>query len=252
MKHLFLSCLRGGLKWVAVFAMVLAVAACPGGKAGNANDPVAGSTEGSKPVGLFFFMDLFNHEALYYFAPDGQVYYNPEHFTPAALAAVDVKSHGTYARSGDEMTVKWANGLDQTFAYHSDPTGFSWNGSFVCVGPFASSGQFQGTFEGHNAAVQVDANSLALYRTLHFKPDGTFGRDNYAAAHLETDAGATNDVASAAQQAGHWKLDGWYLTLTDAGGQTVRALAFPTSLDEKTNKAYYFRFNGTTYKNNDL
>jgi hypothetical protein len=209
--------------------------------------PLPGRTTGGKPVGLFFFMDVFNNERVYYFTPAGQVYVDPANFSPAGLAAVDPRWRGTYAVNSNQMTVRWAAGQPSTFNYHSDPTGFSWNGGFVCVGPFSSARQLLGTFEGRNAAVSVDANSLAVYRTLNFKADGTFTRDNLADGHLETNAGSVTEVSGNSKQAGRWSLSGWFLTLTDGQG-TIRNLAFPTSLDEKTGKAYYFRFNGTTYK----
>ncbi|GAB3845207.1 hypothetical protein GCM10028822_03340 [Hymenobacter terrigena] len=209
--------------------------------------PLPGRTTGGRPVGLFFFMDVFNNEKVYYFTPAGEVYVDPANFSPAGLAAVDPRLRGTYAVNGSQMTVRWAAGPPSTFNYHSDPTGFSWNGGFVCVGPFSSARQLLGTFEGRNAAVSVTASSLAVYRTLNFKADGTFTRDNLTDGHLEANTGSVTNVSSASRQAGRWSLNGWFLTLTDGQG-TIRNLAFPTSLDEKTGKAYYFRFNGTTYK----
>ncbi|GAB3867629.1 hypothetical protein GCM10028824_10450 [Hymenobacter segetis] len=209
--------------------------------------PLPGRTTGGKPVGLFFFMDVFNNERIYYFTPAGQVYMDPANFSPAGLAAVDPRWRGTYAVNGSQMTVRWAAGPPSTFDYRSDPTGFSWNGGFICVGPFSSARQLLSTFEGRNAAVSVTASSLAVYRTLSFKADGTFTRDNLTDGHLEANTGSVTNVSSASKQAGRWSLNGWFLTLTDGQG-TIRNLAFPTSLDEKTGKAFYFRFNGTTYK----
>ena len=148
------------------------------------------------------------------------------------------------------MTVRWTDGQSKTNRFSFDPTGFSWDGGFVGVAPFASARQLVGAFEGRNAAVQVDANTNVMFRTLSFRADGTFSRDNYAAAHLETNAGAATDVSAAAQQAGHWSLSGWFLTLSDGRG-TVRGVAFPTSAsdDAGKGKVLYFRFNGTSYKN---
>ncbi|QKG55705.1 hypothetical protein GKZ68_03040 [Hymenobacter sp. BRD128] len=202
-------------------------------------------------------MNVFNRQGLYYFTPDGRVYADPTDFTDAGLAAVGPQSRGAFEVNGAEMTVKWDQGAPETHPYKSDPTGFEWNGSFVGIGPFADAKQLVGTFEGHNDAVTVDANSTAVYRTLVFQPDGTFTRDNYAAIHLDSrpstgaDPGAAPgtvaDGSASSQQAGHWSLDGWFLTLTDAQG-TIRALAFPLDQDDKTDKLNRFRFNSTTYR----
>lgn len=195
-------------------------------------------------------MDVFNRQDVYYFTPDGRVYRNPASFTAAGLAAVDPQWRGAFAINGAQMTVKWDGRAPQTRNYRFDPTGFEWDGSFICVGPFASAQQLNGSFEGHNDAIATDANTLSLYRTLHFLPNGTFTRDLYAAAHLETNGGKTTDAASASNQTGHWALNGWYLTLTDAQG-TTRGVAFRTDWDEKTDKTLKFRFNGTSYKATD-
>ena len=248
MKNIYRRLVLGLLGWGVLLNTVLAVAACSSG--GSAGGPLPGSTAGGKPVGLFFFMDVFNNQHVYYFTPAGQVYVDPADCSAAGLAAVDAHRRGTFAVGGGHMSVKWADGQTKTGNYHSDPTGFGWEGSFVCVAPFASAQQLRGTFDGRNAAVAVDANSATLFRTLTFNPNGTFTRDNYAAAHVETNTGAATEASSASQQAGRWSLSGWYLTLTDARG-TVRGLAFPTSTsdDTKSGKVLYFRFNGTSYKN---
>ncbi|MFD1469135.1 hypothetical protein ACFQ48_12950 [Hymenobacter caeli] len=240
--------------WLVPVCLVLALlASCGGSSAGGGpGGPPAGSTAGGKPVGVFFFMDVFNNQHVYCFTPAGQVYVDPADFSAAALAALPPGQRGTCAVSGPTMTIKWADGSTKTGNYRADPTGFGCEGSFMCVAPLAGARQLAGAFEGRNAAVRVDANSLAVYRTLHFLPDGTFTRDSYAAAHLNTDptdrADLATDAASAApRQAGRWKLDGWYLTLTDAQG-TVRAPAFRTDWDEKTDQTKGFCFNGTSYK----
>ncbi|WP_151087822.1 hypothetical protein [Hymenobacter baengnokdamensis] len=248
------------LTWGVLLSTALAVGACSSssGKDTSAAGLLPGSTAGGKPVGLFFFVSSsdFNNQHTYYFTPAGQVYVDPTDFSAAALAAVGPGQHGTYAVTGQQMTIKWANGTTKTGHYHADPSGFSCEGSFMCVAPLANPRQLVGTFEGHNAAVTVDANSLAAFRTLVLKPDGTFTRDSYAASHSEShhadNSSFNTDAASTgAQQAGHWKLDGWYLTLTDAQG-TARGVAFRTDWDEKTDQTKIFRFNGTSYKNTGL
>jgi hypothetical protein len=211
--------------------------------------PLPGRMASGQPHGLFQYLSLFNEHRLYYFTPAGQVYVNPANFSAAGLAAVSPAWRGTFAINGKQMTIKWADGHATTGNYHYDPTGFGCEGSFVCVGPFGSARQLVGTFEGRNAATSVDANSLAVYRTLHLKADGTFTRDNLADAHAETNSGFTTDASGTSRQAGRWSLNGWVLTLADAQG-TVRGLAFPTSTDDKTGEAIYFNFNGTIYHNN--
>ncbi|MGI4874024.1 MAG: hypothetical protein ACRYFX_22925 [Janthinobacterium lividum] len=245
------------LRWRALgcFALLLGLLACSSSGSPKDGAPLPGRLAAGKPEGLFFFMDTFNRQDVYYFTPDGRVYRSPTDFTAAGLAAVDAQWRGAFELNGDQMTVKWDGRDVQTQHYQFDPTGFEWDGSFVGVGPFADAKQLTGTFEGHNDAIAVDANTTTLYRTLAFQPDGTFTRDNYAAAHLDsrrgTDSdapGTVTDAAAASNQAGHWTLDGWFLTLTDEKG-TVRSVAFPTSTDDKTGKVLYFRFNGTSYRN---
>ncbi|GAA4495064.1 hypothetical protein GCM10023172_06170 [Hymenobacter ginsengisoli] len=258
LRFLTLSLLT--LTWCVLLSTVLVVGACSTGigKDIGASGPLPGSTAGGKPVGLFFFVSSsdFNNQRTYYFTPAGQVYVDPTDFSAVALAAVPPGQHGSYAVNGKQMTIKWANGSTTAGNYHADESGFSCEGSFMCVAPLASAKQLAGTFEGHNAAVSVNANSLAAFRTLTLKPDGTFTRDNFTASHSESrhsDKSSFNtDAASTGpQQAGRWKLDGWYLTLTDAQG-TARGVAFRTDWDEKTDQTKIFRFNGTSYKNTNL
>lgn len=247
------------LAWGLLLGAVLAAGACSTGSAENsgASGLLPGSTASGKPVGMFFFVSSsdFNNQRVYYFTPAGQVYLDPPVFSAAALAALPPAQRGSYAVSGRQMTIKWANGSTTTGNYHADPSGFSCEGSFMCVGPFTSPRQLVGTYDGHNAAATVDANSLALFRGLALKADGTFTRDTYAASHSEVrhadNTGlATDAAASGPSQAGRWQLAGWYLTLTDARG-TVRGVAFRTDWDEKTDKTLKFRFNGTSYKATD-
>ncbi len=243
----------GLLAWGLLLSAALAAGACSAGSAesGSAGGLLPGSTAGGKPVGLFFFVSSsdFTNQRVYYFTPTGQVYKDPTDFS-AALAALAPAQRGSYAVSGKQMTIKWANGSTTTGNYHADPSGFSCEGSFMCVAPFASPRQLAGTFDGQNAAVTVDANSLALFRTLALKADGTFTRDTYAASHSEVrhadNSGLATDAASSGpQQAGHWKLDGWYLTLTDAQGHTARDIAYPVGTDSKVT---LFHFNGIAYE----
>ena len=62
--------------------------------------PLPGKTTGGRPVGLFFFMDVFNNQKVYYFTPAGQVYVNPVDFSPTGLAAVADAQRGTFALNG--------------------------------------------------------------------------------------------------------------------------------------------------------
>ena len=246
-------------RWLALSGLIwlLGLAACSSSGSTKDGAPLPGSLSAGKPEGLFFFMDVFNKQDVYYFTLDGRVYRNPADFTAVGLAAVDAQWRGAFEVNGDQMTVKWDGREPQTRHYKYDDTGFEWDGSFICVAPFADAKQLAGTFEGHNDAVAVDANTATLYRTLSFQPDGTFARDTYAAAHLDSRPGTTSDApgtvtdaSATANQAGHYTLDGWFLTLTDGQG-TVRGVAFPTSTDDKTGKVLYFRFNGTSYRNSN-
>lgn len=235
--------------------LLMTLLACSAAESATPGAPLPGSTAGGRPVGLFFFVSSsdFNNQHTYYFTPAAQVYVDPANYTAAGLAAVSAAWRGTFAVSGPQMTIKWADGRTTSGNYHADPSGFSCQGSFMCVAPFASARQLVGTFEGRNAAVTVDANSLAVFKTLNIQADGTFTRDLYAASHSEVRHGdgsglATDAATTKPRQAGHWTLNGWFLTLADAQG-TVQAVAFPTDWDDKTGKTRKFQFNGTGYRN---
>ncbi len=240
-----------------IFAIVVLLASLSACKAQTSKLPLAGSTTGGRPVGLFYYVGGYKYDITrtYYFTPTGQVYVEPTDFSAAGLAALEPSARGTFAINDKEMTIKWANGQSTSGAFHFDATGFGCQGSYICVAPVGDAQRLVGTFEGRNAARSFDANTLAVFKTLNLKADGTFTRDNYAASHSESrhsdDSRFVTDASStAAQQAGRWSLDGWYLTLTEASG-TVRSVAYRVDWDEKTDKTKRFRFNGTSYQRTD-
>ncbi|MDO7884084.1 hypothetical protein [Hymenobacter cheonanensis] len=221
------------------------VAAAPAGPA-----PVAGHLVGSKPVGLFFgTKTVLGHfiTMTYYFGPDGIAYENPPGLSPAALAATPARSKGPYSVAGKTLSIAWPGDRKAETAAMSPLTnGFGWSlGSiFSAVGPFKSPSQLVGTFEGGTSTFASAVGQAVVSSTLTFRADGTYQGSGVATVTTAT-AGGVAETGGTSQQAGHWSLNGWYLTLTDAQGRTTRGIAYPVGKDSKVT---LFNFNGMAYE----
>ena len=209
--------------------------------------PQAGRMVGGRPVGLFFvtksvlgrFMTMS-----YYFSPDGVAYENPVGLSAAELAATPAKSKGRYSVTGKTLTIAW-NGYPKPEAAEMNMLGggFSWSGGsiFSAVGPFTSAAQLVGKFEGGSSTYSPMGGVLSS-RTLTFRPDGTFTGGGVVTVTSVTERSVA-ETGGSSNQTGRWSLSGWYLTLTDAQGHTIRDVAYPIG----TGKVSLFNFNGTAY-----
>jgi hypothetical protein len=212
--------------------------------------PVAGHLVGNKPVGLFFVTKsiLGNFRTMtYYFSPDGLAYENPLGLSAAELAATPARQKGRYSVSGKTLSIAW-NGYPkpETDDMNSLGGGFGWSGGsiFSAVGPFQSPGQLVGTFEGGTSTYASAMGQATVSKTLTFKPDGTYAGSGVATATTVTERSVA-ETGGTSQQVGRWRLDGWYLTLTDAQGHSVRDIAYPVGTDKKVT---LFNFNGLAYE----
>ncbi|MEL5996566.1 hypothetical protein [Hymenobacter segetis] len=209
--------------------------------------PVAGHMVGNKPVGLFFVTKsvLGNFMTMsYYFAPDGMAYQNPVGLSAAELAATPANSKGRYSVAGKTLSIAWTSyPKPEAAEMNMLGGGFSWSGGsiFSAVGPFKSPSQLVGSFEGGSSTYSPMGGVLSS-RSLTFRPDGTFTGGGVVTVTSVTERSVA-ETGGASNQTGRWHLDGWYLTLTDAQGHTIRDVAYPIG----TGKVSLFNFNGTAY-----
>ncbi|MGI4874025.1 MAG: hypothetical protein ACRYFX_22930 [Janthinobacterium lividum] len=235
----------------ALAAPAPAVAAAPARPVAAGPAPVAGHFEGSKPVGLFFVTKsiLGNFRTMtYYFGPDGTAYEDPVGLSAAELAATPAKSKGRYSVAGKTLSIAW-NGYPkpESDAMNTLGGGFSWSGGaiFSAVGPFQSADQLVGTFEGGTSTIATVMGQSTVSKTLTFNADGTYTGSGVATVTTATE-NSMAETGGTSQQAGKYTLDGWYLTLTDAQGHTVRGIAYPVGSGK--DKVTHFNFNGMAYE----
>ena len=212
--------------------------------------PQAGRMVGNKPVGLFFVTKsvLGNFRTMsYYFSPDGLAYEDPLGLTTAELAATPARSKGRYSVTGKTLSIAW-NGYPKPEAAEMNMLGggFSWSGGsiFSTVGPFRSMSQLVGTFEGGSTTYATAMGQSAVSKSLTFNADGTYQGSGVATVTTVSERSVA-ETGGTSSQAGHWHLDGWLLTLTDAQGHTTRDIAYPVG--DGKGKAMLFNFNGTAY-----
>ncbi|WP_201984588.1 hypothetical protein [Hymenobacter rubidus] len=221
--------------------------AAPPAPAGPA--PQAGRMEGNKPVGLFFVTKsvLGNFFTLsYYFAPNGIAYENPPGLSAAELAATPARNRGKYSVAGKTLTIAWTGAAKPESAeMNMLKGGFSWSlGSiFSAVGPFHSAAQLVGSFEGGSSSY-TPMGGAVVSKSLTFRPDGTYTSGGVATVTSVTERSVA-ETGGSSKQGGRWQLNGWYLTLTDAQGRTVRDVAYPVG--DGKGKITLFNFNGMAY-----
>ncbi|KAA9339569.1 hypothetical protein F0P96_02855 [Hymenobacter busanensis] len=218
---------------------------------GAATPPVPAKMMGNKPVGLFFMTRYWIatgslEKRVWYFAPDGRVYWDPTGFSAAELAA-HRGTKGTYQVSGNQMTIKWSDGTTTKGEVEAQARSFGWDmGLFSAVKPFTSANQLVGSYEG-GESVSSGSGSIITSNTIRLNADGTFSRDGVASVK-SVSSESTVSGGSQSKNAGRWQWQGYYLTLTDGTGKTTRGITFPFD-DEKT-KVFPDRlyFNGTMFK----
>ena len=230
----------------------LALAGCFGSAAG-AGGVAGGEVSGGKPEGMFFMTRYYigTHsleKSAYYFAADGQIYQNPTGLAAADLAALPPGQRGTYAVEGKKLTIKLADGNGSASEMEGDnPGGFNYEtGIFTGVQPFAKPSDLVGSFEGGNS-VSFGGGSTSASNAFTFKADGTFSQEGAVSSSVSSDQSTTH-VGNSDAGAGHYQLDGWTLTLTDARGQKAQGVAFPIEKDEKTGQLVRFYFQNIAYK----
>lgn len=212
--------------------------------------PLAGKLVNGKPVGLFFMTRSLYMVGLrsftYYFTPAGRVYCDPPGLTAPELAATKPENQGKYWVSGRKLSIQFTNDKEpETDDISRLDGGFGWAGGsiFSGHGPFASPRELVGSYEGGSSFASVMGTVLSS-KSLTFNADGTYTGGGVVSATTVTER-SVSDVGTSNQQRGRWSLSGWYLTLTDAQGHTLRDVAYPVT--ETNGHASLFQFNGTAY-----
>lgn len=182
-------------------------------------------------------------KAVWYFAPDGVAYYNPQTgFAAEDLAAVASSKKGPYSVSGGRMTVQWGDGQKSDDEIKIVDGGFNWNtGMYLPVAPFESAAELVGSYEG-GSSVSFSGNSTIIVKSLTLNADGTFS--------LEGASSLTNgDTRTGGQSAtqGKWSLSGYALALTDDAGKVVRGITFPLDDAATPSKPDRMFFAGVSY-----
>lgn len=211
-----------------------------------------GTFRGGKPAGLWFMTKFWlatNHleKAVWYFAPDGRLYVNPEGITDDALAAHKGQS-GTYDVAGNNLTIKWSDGSTSSNELERDGDGFAFDtGLYAPVDPFTDQSALAGSWEG-GSSMSFGGGSSILSKSLVIAADGTFTQSGAASIRAESDESVASAGGTSATR-GRWSLDGYTMTLTYENGEIVRGVAFPFDDEETVFNPDRFYFAGIMYKN---
>ncbi|MGI4874029.1 MAG: hypothetical protein ACRYFX_22955 [Janthinobacterium lividum] len=213
--------------------------------AGPLVQPVAGRVAGGKPLGLFFMTRPIPawhslEKATWYFAPNGQVFRNPQGLNAASYAALAPGDRGVYQAG----SIRWADGRTEALKMASSSANtFTWDmGTFVGMGPFTSPAQLVGRFEDGNSA-----SGAVMVSGLVLQANGTY-TGGFAGNISATSAGSTVTVGNSGDSAGRWSLSNWVLTLTDNTGHITRGVAYPIEKDDKTGQVMRFYFSNVAYQ----
>lgn len=196
--------------------------------------PAAPVYSASEISGLFYMQKYWIatrnlEKAIWYFAPDGVAYLNPENgFGPEELASHKSADKGAYQVSGGELSVNWGDGQKSSGPLEIVDGGFNWDtGMFLPVAPFSSATQLVGSYEG-GSSVSFSGNSSIVVKELELRADGSFTWEG--SASFNTDGMNTGAQGTTS---GRWQLSGYILELTADNGKVVRAVSFPLD-DEAT------------------
>ena len=202
----------------------------------------------SEVSGLFYMQKYWFatrnlEKAIWYFAPDGVAYLNPENgFGTDDLANHKRANKGPYQVSGGELSVNWGDGQKSSGALEIVDGGFNWDtGMFLPVAPFASAEQLVGSYEG-GSSVSFSGNSTIVVKSLELRADGTFTWEG--SASFDTDGMNTGGQSSTS---GNWKLAGYTLELTADNGKVVRGVSFPLDDDATPVNPDRIYFAGISY-----
>ena len=217
--------------------------------------PAKARFDGSRPIGLYLMTKYWIatgalEKAVWYFAPDGRVFLNPEGgFTEADLAA-HKGSRGTISMNGADMTVTWSDGKTSTSDVERDAgsDGFAWDtGLFAPVQAFGDSSKLVGKWEG-GESLSFSGSSAITSRSLDIRADHTFQRSGVASLRSASNESVASTGATS-ESSGSWSLQGYVLTLTFGDGKVMKGIAFPFDDEETPVYPDRFYFNGTLYKN---
>lgn len=213
-----------------------------------------GTFRSGKPSGLWFMTKFWiatNHleKAVWYFAPDGRVFVNPEGITDDALAAHKGRS-GTFDVEGGNLVIRWSDGSTSSNELERNGEGFAFDtGLYAPIDPFTNPSELAGTWEG-GSSMSFGGGSSIVSNTLVISGDGTFSRSGTASIRSESDRSVAS-AGGSSNARGRWDLDGYTMTLTYENGEVVRGVAFPYD-DEKTPfHPDRFYFAGVMYRNSN-
>ena len=215
---------------------LIAVTVCACGQ--QSNDAQASSEaavySASEISGLFYMQKYWIatrnlEKAIWYFAPDGNAYFNPDiGLAPDQLAQLKSANKGPYQVSGGELSVTWGDGQTSSGPLEIVDGGFNWDtGMFLPVKPFTDAAQLVGGYEG-GSSVTFSGNSSIVVKALELRADGSFSWEG--SASFQTDGMNTGGQSSTS---GRWQLEGYSLVLTADNGSVVRGISFPLD-DEAT------------------
>lgn len=228
--------------------LIGALSACAQQDASATAQTVAPVYTTNQISGLFYMQKYWIatrnlEKAVWYFAPDGNAYLNPETgFSPADLAAVDSSNKGPYSVSGGRMSVQWGDGQKSEAEIEIVDGGFNWDtGMYLPVAPFESAGDLVGSYEG-GSSVRFSGSSTILVKSLTLNADGSF--------NWEGTSSFTNDTVRTGGQSvttGKWSISGYVLALTADDGKVVRGITFPLDDEATALKPDRMYFSGVSY-----
>lgn len=216
----------------------------PAASAGRAMDlaaladvepPAPASFQNGAPVGLFF-MTRFRpftrtlEKLVWYFAPDGTVYQDPEYGFSQRDLASHGRPQGSVEVAGKTLTVRWLDGKTTSGIVErnaGEPGAFTWdNATFVPARPFAGDKSIAGRYEGEES-ISFSGNRAAISRTLELRADGTFLWHGVSFLTSTTEVNHVIAASNGVDSTGRWHGSGHLIVLVDEQGNIYRRVAFP-------------------------
>ena len=215
------------------------------------DSPASADFAAGAPVGLYVMTRHWPatgrlERCVWYFAPDGTAYQNPEFgFAPAELAA-HRGPHGRCAPTAGGLDLAWHDGKRSGGRLARDGNVFFWDrGNFLPARPFDPSLPVAGTYEGVETFA-AGGNRAALGRLLVLRPDGTFYWHGVSLVGQATAPGGISAGANGTDSTGRWHAAGFSLVLVDAQGHVYRRIAFPYA--DATSATPRLYFGGTLFQ----
>lgn len=149
---------------------------------------------------------------------------NIQQFDFGKAAAEAPNNTGTYTISGNKLTIKWANGKQETADMEPDASGFCWQmGIFCPVKPFPANQKLEGKYTGGASAGYGKAVNAT---TITFSGNGQYSLGQVGSVHSDTSNGTQLRAGSVGEESGTYQLSGTTLTLKGSG-KTRQILTFP-------------------------